>query len=159
MRSRIWLLVASLLLVVAFVQRGPAVGADFYVATDGDDRWSGRLEEPNAERTDGPLASVSRARQLVGELKSKDAARAEPIVVAIRGGTYHLEKPLVFEPADSGTPNAPVVYQAFKGERPILSGGTRISGWQVGADGRWQVVLEDVKSGTWRFAQLGPGKK
>ena len=28
--------------------------ADFYVATDGNDAWSGTLPEPNVERTDGP---------------------------------------------------------------------------------------------------------
>ena len=32
--------------------------ADFHVAPNGNDAWSGRLAEPNAAKTDGPLAGV-----------------------------------------------------------------------------------------------------
>ena len=31
-----------------------------YVATDGNDAWSGRLPAPNREGTDGPLATLAR---------------------------------------------------------------------------------------------------
>ena len=61
---------------------------------------------------------------------------------------------LQFAPADSGTPQAPVIYQAYRQERPILSGGRRIEGWKVDAQGRWHASLPDVKSGVWTFAQL-----
>ena len=92
------------------------------------------------------------------DLKAKEPARQRPIVVALRGGVYYLREPLVFEPADSGTAEAPVVYQAYGDERPVLSGGVRIpfggAGWKPTPDGRWQVVLDDVKSGKWSFAQL-----
>jgi len=131
---------------------GPA--ADLYVSPDGNDRWTGRLDRPASNATDGPLATVSRAQQLVRELKAKDPGRQKPIVVALRGGTYFLQQPIRFEPADSGTPSAPVVYRAYRDERPILSGGVRIAGWKPTPEGRWQVVLEDVKAGKWSFAQL-----
>lgn len=36
------------------------VPADFYVATDGNDLWSGRLPSPNSNENDGPFASVTR---------------------------------------------------------------------------------------------------
>jgi len=36
--------------------------ADFYVAPNGNDQWSGTLAEPNAQRSDGPFASLERAR-------------------------------------------------------------------------------------------------
>ena len=39
--------------------------AEFYVATNGNDRWSGRFPEPNADRSDGPLASLAAARDAV----------------------------------------------------------------------------------------------
>ncbi|MCR4411840.1 MAG: right-handed parallel beta-helix repeat-containing protein [Thermoguttaceae bacterium] len=126
---------------------------DVYVAPDGNDAWSGRLDRPNADRSDGPVATLRRAQQLVRELKAKEPARQRPIVVALRGGTYFLDKPLVFEPADSGTPAAPVVYQALADERPVLSGGVRLSAWKV-ADGRWQLMLDEVKNGKWDFCQL-----
>jgi hypothetical protein len=131
--------------------------ADLFVAPDGMDGWSGRLERPNAERTDGPVATIDRARQLVRELKGRQPQPAKAVIVAIRGGSYYLPKPLVFEPADSGTPSAPVIYRAYGDERPVISGGVQIGGWKTSADGRWQVVLDDVKNGKWSFAQLFAG--
>ena len=35
--------------------------ADYYVATQGSDAWSGTLAEPNPDRTDGPFATLERA--------------------------------------------------------------------------------------------------
>ena len=33
-------------------------GLQLYVATNGNDAWSGKLPEPNADGTDGPLATL-----------------------------------------------------------------------------------------------------
>ncbi len=128
--------------------------ADLFVSTHGSDAWSGRVAEPNAAQTDGPLATLDRARHLVRELKRADAGRQRPIVVAVRGGTYFLAQPLEFGPEDSGTPRAPIVYQAYGRERPVLSGGVQLEGWTVQPDGRWQTTLAAVRSGKWSFAQL-----
>ena len=87
------------------------------------------------------------------ELKAK-AAKPRPMVVELRGGTYYLPQPIVFGPEDSGDAFGPVIYRAYAGERPVLSGGRPITGWKVGSDGRWQVTLDDVKQGRWNFAQL-----
>ncbi len=127
---------------------------DFFVAPHGNDEWSGRLLDPNAERTDGPMASLSRAQRAVRELLAEEPDRERPIVVAIRGGTYWLDQPILFGPEDSGTPTAPVIYRAYRDERPVLSGGRRLTGWEIGEQGRWQLQLADVASGDWRFVQL-----
>ncbi|HEX3999627.1 MAG TPA: right-handed parallel beta-helix repeat-containing protein [Pirellulales bacterium] len=128
--------------------------ADFYVSPLGRDRWSGRRDRPTADGSDGPLATVSRAQALVRELKTHEPQRQKPIVVAIRGGTYFLDRPLVFEAADSGSERAGIVYRAYAGERPMFSGGVRISDWKISPDGRWQTKLPEVKAGKWSFAQL-----
>ena len=73
--------------------------ADFYVATDGSDAWSGTQAEPNAEQTDGSFATLQRARDAVRELKKE---KKGPIAVLVRGGAYYLEETLVFGPQDSG---------------------------------------------------------
>ncbi len=39
-----------------------AAAADLYVSPDGNDNWTGNLETPNPARTDGPLATLSGAR-------------------------------------------------------------------------------------------------
>ena len=44
--------------------------ADFYVATDGKDVWSGTLPEPNHDGTDGPFATLARARDAVRQLRA-----------------------------------------------------------------------------------------
>ncbi len=131
-----------------------AVEPDLYVATNGNDAWSGRVATANAEASDGPLATVTAAQQAVRQIRAQQADRQRPIVVAIRGGTYQLTAPLAFTPEDSGTEQAPVIYQAYADERPILSGGRRITAWQKDEQGRWYVDLDDVKNGEWSFSQL-----
>jgi hypothetical protein len=129
--------------------------ADFYVAPQGNDRWSGHLDAPNSRRTDGPFATPARAQTAVRELLRTFApGRARPILVELRGGVYTLTAPLVFLPEDSGTPQTSVTYAAYPGEEPILSGGVPITGWKTDGQGRWTVTLPEVKRGAWNFAQL-----
>lgn len=146
--------VAAVLLVVVPAWAEPAPQADFVVAVAGNDQWSGRLAEANADQSDGPLATVAEAQKRVRRLRAEQPQRSTPIVVLIRGGTYFLESPLTFRPEDSGTATAPVVYQAYAGEQPVLSGGRAIHGWTVDSQGRWQVTLDEVRRGAWSFAQL-----
>ena len=127
--------------------------AHVFVATNGNDAWSGTLPAPNAQGTDGPVATPARARDL---LRQRQAVGG-PRVVRIRGGTYHLDKPLALGPADSGTAESPVVYCNYPGEEPILSGGRPITGWRKGEGKLWVADLPDVKAGKWHFRQLFVG--
>ena len=47
-----------------------------HVSPDGDDRWSGRRAEPDASRTDGPLATLQRARDFLREHRRGGDSRA-----------------------------------------------------------------------------------
>jgi hypothetical protein len=149
---RVWLCIVTCAALVSFL--AGAESPDFFVACDGNDAWSGRRDAPNADKTDGPFASVAKAKQAVRALMSATPGRDTPIVVLVRGGFYALAEPLSFTPADSGTEKAPVVYQAYCNERPVLSGGTVLGNWQVTPEGRWQTTLKDVKEGAWAFSQL-----
>jgi hypothetical protein len=128
--------------------------ADFFVAVGGNDHWSGRLATPSADRSDGPFATLERARDAVRSIKNVVPARTQPVLVLVRGGIYFLVRPLLFEPADSGTAQAPVIYAAYPGEEPVISGGTAITGWHQVAGNRWEVTLPEVASGRWSFEQL-----
>jgi regulation of enolase protein 1 (concanavalin A-like superfamily) len=93
---------------------------DFFVSPKGNDSWSGTLEAPNATLTNGPFATITRAKLAVRELKSSvyqpkgkaiDArytgttypfGRGKDIVVFIRNGFYPLKESLVFSPEDGG---------------------------------------------------------
>ena len=41
-----------------------------YVSPDGNDNWSGRLKRPNRNRTDGPVASLEAARNVIRNMKT-----------------------------------------------------------------------------------------
>ena len=151
---RLWMFAVCAAAFVVSSAADETTKADFFVATDGDDAWSGRLDAPNAAKTDGPFASVDKARQAVRELKAAAPGRAAPVVVLIRGGFYALPAALTFTPEDSGTEQAPVVYGSYGNERPVLSGGAALGPWQVTAEGRWQTTLQAVKNGAWTFSQL-----
>jgi len=125
---------------------------NFYVAPNGNDTWSGRLAAPNAERTDGPFATLTRARDAIRELKAQGALM-QPVLVLVRGGTYRLSEPLVFTPEDSGTADTPITYTAYPGEKPVLSSGVPITGWEK--EGKlWTTEVRGVKEGRWDFRQL-----
>ena len=131
----------------------PAASAgDFYVAVDGNDQWSGTSATPNPQRTDGPFATLERARDVVRDVRANQQWQ-RPLVVTLRGGTHRRDEPFVLHPKDSGTDVSPVVYEAYPNEKPVISGGKTIVGWQ--SDGRlWKVDLPEVKSGHWNFRQL-----
>ncbi len=101
--------------------------ADLFVATDGDDSWSGRLAEPNAAKDDGPLASLARARDVVRELRRQ---QARDIVVLIRGGTYFFRDTVVFGLEDSAGDGCSITYAAYPGETPVFSAGVPVSDWR-----------------------------
>lgn len=143
-------IILMVVMVAAWTVTANAV--ELYVSLNGNDAWSGRRAEPNAERSDGPFATLHRAREAVRRFKATDA-----VTVLVRGGTHFLPQPLVLEPEDSGTRERPVVWAAYAGERPIVSGGRRITGWQKGPGNLWQVELPEVRSGTWYFRQLFVG--
>ena len=111
--------------------------ADFYVSPKGNDAWSGSLSEPNEMRTDGPFASVQKAQEAVRKLN-----RAGTIL--IRKGAYQLAEPLIFTPEDSGD-----TYAAYPGEKPVISGGKRITGWKKSGELWTANVPTD-----WRFSDL-----
>src|SRR5215467_2610805 len=106
--------------------------ADFFVAPNGNDKWSGTLEAPNAGGSDGPFATLERAQKAVRDTKKRN--------VMLRGGTYYLRVPWKLDRADSGSNNSPVVYQAYPGEKPIISGGRLLTGW-TNSGNAWSVKL------------------
>lgn len=70
-------------------------------------------------------------------------APTNDVSVVLAGGTYSLASTLKFGAADSGTSGHPVVWKAAPGTRPIISGGTRITGWSVAdaAKGIWSASV------------------
>ena len=79
-----------------------AVQATLYVAPDGRDK-TGTIERP--------FQTIDPARQ---EVRKIDAKMTGDIVVALRGGTYSIQKTIAFDAADSGDGGHDVIYRAAK---------------------------------------------
>jgi parallel beta-helix repeat protein len=148
-----WFVVLIAFVSVPANSSAQEVKATYFVAQNGNDGWSGKLAEPNGAKTDGPFATLERARDGVRDLKGKQAPSG-PITVMVRGGKYYLEQTLVFSPEDSGSLEFPISYRAYPGENPILSGGKRITGWKPYKGKIFQTELPGTKGGRWRFRQL-----
>lgn len=94
-----------------------AAGLLLYVSSQGHDAATGTR--------DAPFASIERARDEIRRLKQDDTL-PEGATVYIGEGVYQLKKSLRFTKEDSGTAEAPIVYQAVSAKKVVLAGGVRI---------------------------------
>lgn len=115
-------------LMIMFNSKAEVAKADFYLSPAGSDHWSGTLAAPNADKSDGPFATLGRARDAIRNLKQKTPGELR---VLIRDGIYPLKETVVFGLEDSGQENAAITYAAYPNETPIFSSGREISGWQA----------------------------
>ncbi len=108
------------------VVQGP--GQFYYLSPTGNDSNPGTLAKP--------FASVQRAQQ---------AVRQKQCPVFLRGGNYYLPETLIFTAQDSGTKNMPVVFQNYKNEKPVISGGVRLENlnWRPYTKGIFQTKVPD----------------
>lgn len=119
----------------------------FFVAPYGNDEWSGKIPEPNPARTDGPFKTFKRAQT---------AHRADTVQsqIIVRQGDYYFDEPFVLETADSGSS-----YEAYPGERVVVSGGRRILNWTKGGGAAWATRIPEVLTDKWIFRQLRVGSE
>ncbi|MGA9450054.1 MAG: PDZ domain-containing protein [Verrucomicrobiia bacterium] len=98
----------------------------YFVSPVGDDANPGTLGKP--------FATLQRAQQAVRQKRGD---------VFLRGGTYYLPATLVLTAEDSGTKDAPVIYQAYEKEQPIVSGGVRLENldWHPYTNGIFQAQV------------------
>lgn len=125
----------------------------FFVATNGNDAWTGKIEEPNVLRTDGPFATLTRARDAIRQLKSQQSITG-PIKVMVRSGKYYLDRTLKLGPEDSGSRKFPITYRAYGEEKVVLSGGQKVTSWRPYRGSIVQSELPGTKGCEWKFRQL-----
>lgn len=92
----------------------------FYVAPGGNDDAEGTME--------APFATIEGAKEKIRELKKTSGLPAGGITVYLRGGIYETTEKIVFTDEDSGTEECPILYKAYPGEKPVISGGVNIAG-------------------------------
>lgn len=112
----------SLLALLGLLSGPLGFAADFHVSPTGNDT------NPGSESK--PFASLERARDAV---RQKQAA-GEKITVWLHGGDYLRTQAFELGQADSGQPDAPIVWRAWKEERVRLLGGRTLTGFQAVTD-------------------------
>ena len=115
--------------------------ANYYVATNGDDAWSGKTVVPNVARTDGPFATLSHA---------VEATRASPGAdrIVVKQATHYLGKSILLDARDSGL--------VIEGESrdAIITGGRRITGWRPWKGSILQADLATLALPDLKFREL-----
>ena len=116
-----------------------ARGAVFFVSPYGDDKSPGRLPASNADRSDGPLATLKRAAEIAGPGD----------VCFIREGVYRE----TLRPVRSGKPGRPITFRNYRKERAVISGADDIKDWKPGPKGVYKAAISwDLKDQNQVFA-------
>jgi hypothetical protein len=85
--------------------------------------------------------SVQQAQLKARELAPTMAANIE---ITLAGGTYQLTTPLVLSALDSGQNGHRIVWKGASAQKPVISGGTKISGWtQTSTPGLWSAPVSN----------------
>ena len=121
----------SVLLLAAGALLAAEPQRSFHVSPTGSD------ENPGTKAK--PFRSMAGARDAVRKI---NADMTGAIAVLLRGGTYAIEKPVLFESRDSGTNGHNIVYKAHPGETAVISGGRPITGWTQDDGGRWKATTD-----------------
>jgi hypothetical protein len=135
---------SCLVLLWLFLQTNAVslASVSFYVSASGKDQWSGRSASPSADLSDGPFATLQRARDAIRQLKISEGLPDGGVTVWIAEGTYHLQQGLELTAEDSGELAKPIIYRARPDERVQLTGGRTVTGWQKISD---QAVLDRLQ--------------
>lgn len=134
LRSNLMAVVVGLCVALPVSRAEKPAEKILYVTPAGNDTWTGGVAEPNAARTDGPLASLEGARNAIRALRKEGGIAKGGVTVEVRGGRYELTRPLELTAEDSGSEAAPIAYRAAKGETVILSGGKELTEWKPVSD-------------------------
>ena len=127
------LLCVSVLATLAGAEETPG-RTRFYVAPDGNDAWLGTRPETNQDGTDGPFATLDRARDAIRALKTTAGLPPGGVEVTVRGGVYSLDTPFALAAEDSGTAVAPICYAGEPDAEVRLAGGKVVTGFEPVTD-------------------------
>lgn len=126
----------KVLLGMALVVAGAAAGGELHVKTGA---------KGGTGTAGAPLGSLTEARDAIRAARA--AGNKEAWTVRLAPGVYPVTETVVFEPQDSGTPEAPIRYIGENGNT-ILAGGLRVPGWRQTADGFWEADIPALADGS-----------
>lgn len=104
-----------------------------HVAPGGRDNASGTAT--------APLASLPAALNAARQQRT-----GNDVSILLHSGTFTLSEPLKLSSVDSGTTIA-----AFENDKPVISGGQRITGWKNVRDNLWQAATPNRPDGSGHY--------
>jgi len=105
----------------------------FYVSPSGSDNNPGTLSLP--------FLTLNKARLAV---RTVNKSMTDNIYVYLRDGLYQTDSTISFDDGDSGFNGFDVVYRAYNGELPIISGGKPITGWTLVTGNLWKAHVSGM---------------
>lgn len=134
-RSAVYMLVAAFMVILSmsFSLVHAQVMTNYYVSISGSDENPGTEEQP--------FQTIQKARDVI---RTSPGIWTGDICVWIRGGIYALTGTLEFTELDSGKDGYNVIYKAYEGERPVITGGTRITGWTIHSGNIYKAECPEV---------------
>lgn len=109
----------------------PEAQACFYVAPSGSDTNDGSAA--------APFQTITKARDVVRTINGNMTG---DIYVYLRGGDYRITSPITFEVKDSGSGTHRIRYQGYPGEKPIINGARKVSGFTASSGGVYKATLD-----------------
>lgn len=92
----------------------------YYVSPNGNDNNPGTLIQP--------FATIEKARDIARTINKNMTG---DIIINLASGVYELSSTFYLTSNDSGTNGYKIIYQANKGESPIISGGNIVRDWLI----------------------------
>ena len=103
----------------------------YYVSPAGNDSNPGTKNKP--------FQTIEKARDVIRTINKNMTG---DILVFLRGGTYTIDRTIVFDAEDSGTNGYNIVYSKYREEKVTISGGKKVSGWHPDVNGRWKTNVD-----------------
>lgn len=144
-------MIALLLIIIVLIGVFPittvsaGTQAAYYISPSGSDATGdGSINNP--------WQTVAKARDAV---RTVNTNMTGDIYVYLRGGTYTLSSSLVLNASDSGTNGYNIIYKAYAGETPGISGGQDLSGGWTLYDASKNIYRKTGVSGDFRQLYIG----
>jgi hypothetical protein len=132
-------MVFRLILIIGLFLGRSGIAAEFWVAINGSDANAGTRTQP--------FATLERARDAIRQLKQDGRLPKGGATISLRGGDYFRTNALELTAADSGRPESPIVWRAYRDEPVRLLGGRTLSGFTPVSDATVLARLDEKARG------------
>ena len=124
-----------------------------HVAINGSDTWSGLLPKPGIDNRDGPLKTISEARDRIRSIRATGNLDGA-VCVLVHGGLYELSECLIFTEEDMGDENTHIKYCAAGDGEVNLMGSRQLTGFKLLGNGSYKLNLVEQGMKGLQFGQL-----